>query len=178
MNLIWNTMTKISSKKIFTVLFFVIIGMVNVSFTLPFKYFSEEQKTFRAGKKHFNKEHYNLALPYFLSLQQEYPDNPNFNYCVGMCYYNTSSIYDSSIYYLTRSTKDVTLYYKNTFKSNQAPAKAYFYLGISYLKNNMTETAIRHLKHYQRFLNPEVKNHQFIKDDINLQMQICEKEKD
>ena len=171
-------MTQTPSKKLFTVLFILIISVVNTSFTLPFKYFSEEQKTFRTGRKHFKNERYNLALPYFLSLQQEYPDNSNFNYCVGMCYYNTSSIYDSCIYYLTLATKDVTMYYKNTYNANQAPAKAYYYLGIAYLRNNMTETAIRHFKHYQRFLDLEAKTHRIIKDDVNLQMQLCENEKD
>ena len=171
-------MVRISTKRLFTVLFILTISFVNVSFTLPFKYFSEEQKTFRAGKKHFKNERYNLALPYFLTLQQAYPDNPNFNYCVGMCYYNASSMYDSCIYYLTLSTKDVTTYYKNTYNSNQAPAKAYYYLGIAYLKNNMTETAIRHFKHYQRFFDPEVKRHRLVRDDLDLQMQLCENEKD
>ena len=171
-------MAKIFTKRLFTVLFILGISFVSTSFTLPFKYFSEEQKTFRAGKKHFKNEHYNLALPYFLSLQREYPDNPNFNYCVGMCYYNTSSMYDSCIYYLTLATKDVTMYYKNTYKADKAPAKAYYYLGITYLRNNMTETASRHFKHYQRFLDPETKRHQLIKDETDLQMQICEQEKD
>jgi TolA-binding protein len=91
-------MSKISAKKKLLVLFILVINVVNVLAALPFKYFSEEQKTFREGKKHFKKERYNLALPHFLSLQQTYPDNSNFNYCVGMCYYNSSSMYDSCIH--------------------------------------------------------------------------------
>jgi len=174
-------MSKIPAKKIFLILSILIISAVNVSSAPLFKHFSEEQKTFRAGKKHFKKEHYNLALPCFLSLLQEYPDNPNFNYCAGMCYYNISSIYDSTIYYLTRATdqKDaITLYYKNTYKANKAPAKVFFHLGTAYFRNNMPETAIRHFKHYQRYLEPEVKWQRSINDDVNLQIEICENEKD
>ena len=163
-------------KKIFLVLFVLIISFVNVAYAFNF----EEQKTFREGKKHFKKERYNLALPIFLSLQQTYPDNANYNYCVGMCYYNISSMYDSTIYYLTRATekKNVTLYYKNNYKSDQAPAKAYFYLGIAYSRNNMPETAINHFKRYQRYLDLEVKQLQLVNDDINRQIQVCEAEKE
>ncbi|MCL2040833.1 MAG: SPOR domain-containing protein [Bacteroidales bacterium] len=168
-------MTKISVKKALFVLTVLIISFVNVSYAVNF----EEQKIFKEGKKHFKKERYHLALPHFLSLQQAYPDNSNWNYCVGMCYYYTSSMYDSCIYYLTRSTatKNVTLYYKNTATSDKAPAKAYYYLGIAYFRNNMPETAIRHFKHYQRFLDLEIKEQRFAYDDLNLQIQRCEDEK-
>jgi hypothetical protein len=170
-------MTKIASKKILFIFSVLIISFVNVSVAQN----SDAQKTFREGKKHFKKERYNLALPYFSSLQRAYPDNPNFNYCVGMCYYHTSSIYDSTIYYLTRATEQkdaITLYYTNSFKAAQAPAKAYYYLGIAYLRNNMAETAIRHFKRYQRYLNLEIKDFQYVNDDVNLQIQVCEAEKD
>jgi tetratricopeptide (TPR) repeat protein len=170
-------MLKMSAKKFFLVLSILIISVVNVSYAFDF----DEQKTFKEGKKHFKKERYNLALPHFLSLQQAHPDNPNFNYCVGMCYYNFSSMYDSCIYYLTRATEQkdaITLYYKNTYKANQAPAKAYFYLGIAYFRNNMPETAIRHLKRYQRYLDTEIKGQRYINEDVDLQIQVCENEKD
>ena len=168
-------MTKISVKKILVAFTVLIISFVQVSYALTI----EEQKVFKEGKKHFNKERYHLALPYFLSLHQAYPDNANWNYCVGMCYYNVSSMHDSTIYYLTRATetKNVMLYYKNTPNSDKAPAKAYYYLGIAYFRNNMPETAIRHLKHYQRFLDLEIKGQHFEYDDINLQIQRCEDEK-
>jgi uncharacterized Fe-S cluster-containing protein len=80
---------------------------------------------------------------------------------------------------LTRATeKTVTLYYKNTYKADKAPAKAYFYLGIAYFRNNMPETAIRHFKRYQRYLDTEIKGQRFVNDDVSLQMQVCENEKD
>jgi hypothetical protein len=170
-----SNMSKISVKKFFLVFFVLIISVVNVSFAFDF----DEQKTFKEGKNHFKKERYNLALPYFLSLQQAHPDNPNFNYCVGMCYYNSSSMHDSCIYYLTRATETtVTLYYKNTYKADKAPAKAYFYLGIAYFRNNMPETAIRHFKRYQRYLDLDVKAYRLINDDVNKQIEVCENEKD
>ncbi|MCL2511792.1 MAG: SPOR domain-containing protein [Bacteroidales bacterium] len=163
-------------KRFFLVLSILIIGFVNASYAFNFN----EQKTFKEGKKHFEKERYNLALPHFLALQRSYPDNANFNYCVGMCYYHASSMYDSTIYYLSRATekKNVTLYYKNSYKSEQAPAKAYYYLGLAYFKNNMPETAIRHLKHYQKFLDRENKNQGLAYDDVNLQIKVCDNEKD
>ena len=163
--------------KRFTLIFFIlIISVVNVSYAANFG----EQKAFKEGKKHFQKERYNLALPYFLSLQQAHPDNSNFNYWVGMCYYNFSSMHDSTIYYLTRATekKNVTLYYKNRYKSEEAPAKAYFHLGIAYSRNNMPETAINHFKRYQKYLDLEFKWQQHINDDIILQIKVCEAEKD
>ena len=158
------------------VLSILIISFVNVSYATDF----DAQKTFKEGKKHFEKERYNLALPYFLSLLQTYPDNANLNYCVGMCYYNTSSMHDSTIYYLTRATEkqNVTLYYKNRYNSEQAPAKAYYYLGIAYFRNNMPETAINHFKRYQKYLDLEFKWQQQIYDDMNLQIQVSEAEKD
>jgi len=167
-------MIKISVKKLLIVFTVLVISSVNVSLAMS----TEDQKTFKEGKKHFKSERYNLALPYYLSLLKAYPDNPSFNYVVGMCYYNTSSMYDSTIYYLTRATKDVTLYYKNTYNAEKAPAKAYYYLGIAYLRNNMPETAIRHFKHYQRFLDLDINAQRYINDDIDLQIQLCEKEKE
>jgi len=169
-------MAKIFVKNSLIVFFFLIISVVSVSAVPTVK--SVEQKIFKEGKRHFKKERYDLALPHFLSLQEQHPDNANLNYCIGMCYYNISSMYDSCIYYLTRATKDITLYYSNSYSSEKAPAKAYYYLGIAYLKNNMAETAIRHLKHYQRFLDLEIKSHQYIKQDIDMQIQRCEAEKE
>lgn len=167
-------MSKTPVKKIFFVLLVLFISFVNISYALNF----DEQKTFKEGKKHFKKERYNLALPYFLSLQQAYPDNANINYCVGMCYYNMSSMHDSCIYYLTRATKDITLLYQNNYSSTLAPAKSYFYLGMAYFRNNMPETAIKHLRHYQRFLSLEVKQQKVAYEDIDLQIQVCENEKE
>jgi len=167
-------MTRISVKKLLIIFTVLIISSVNVSLAMS----TEEQKIFKEGKKHFNNERYHLALPHYLSLLQTYPDNPSFNYVVGMCYYNTSSMYDSTIYYLTRATKDVTLYYKNTYNAEKAPVKTYYYLGIAYLRNNMPETAIRHFKHYQRFLDLEINAQKYTYDNIDLQIQLCEKEKE
>jgi hypothetical protein len=167
-------MSRISVKKFFFIFSVLIISFINVSFAADF----ETQKIFKEGKKHFKKEHYHLALPYFLSLQQAHPDNAHYNYCVGMCYYNISSMYDSTIYYLTRATKDITLFYQNYYSATLAPAKAYYYLGMAYFRNNMPETAINHFKHYQRYLDPEIKLQKIAYDDVNLQIEVCEYEKD
>ena len=169
-------MTKLSAKIFLFVFSVLIISVVNVSAATNF----DEQKAFKEGKKHFTKEHYNLALPYFLSLQQAHPDNANINYCVGICYFHTSTMHDSCIYYLTQATKnkDVTFFHKNTFTATMAPVKVYYYLGISYFRNNMPETAVKHLKHYQRFLDhPDIKQQKALSEEIDLQIAVCEKEK-
>jgi len=170
-------MTKTTVKRVLFVLSILIISVVNISFAADF----EGQKTFKEGKKHFNKERYNLALPYFLSLQRENPDNANLNYCVGMCYFHTSTMHDSCIYYLTQATKnkDVTLFYKNAYTSTMAPVKVYYYLGMAYFRNNMPETATRHLQHYRRFLDhPEVRPQKIAAEDVDLQIAVFENEKD
>lgn len=169
-------MTKIALKRFLFVFSVLIISVVNVSSATDF----EGQKAFKEGKKHFSKGRYNLALPYFKSLQQNNPDNANLNYCIGMCYFNASSMHDSCIYYLTQATKnkDITLFYKNTYSATMAPVKVYFYLGMAYFRNNMPETAINHFKHYQRFLDLDVKQQKAAYDDIELQIEMCTNEKD
>ncbi|MDR0363776.1 MAG: hypothetical protein LBH92_01965 [Bacteroidales bacterium] len=133
---------------------------------------------YNKGKNFYKKGLYNYAFPYFVALARQYPKNANFNYCAGMCYYHISAVYDSAIYYLSKATKPTTSFYKMNYQKNNAPNEAYYYLGMSYMRNSMPETAINHFNAYKKYLDPEIKAQRELIEDIDLQIALCEKEKE
>lgn len=136
------------------------------------------KENFNQGKKYYKNGLYNKAIPYFVTLAEKYPKNASFNYCTGMCYYYNSAIYDSAIYYLTKATSPVTSFYKMNHKAENAPTEAYYYLGMAYMRQSMPETAINHFNHYKKYLNPDIKAQRDIIADIDLQIDLCNREKE
>lgn len=133
---------------------------------------------FNLGKKFYKKTLYNFAIQHFLPLAQAYPDNSSFNYCVGMCYYYNSANYDSAIYYLSKATSPITSFYKMNYKTKNAPTEVYYYLGMAYMRNSMPETAVNHFNYYKKYLNPEIKAQKELIEDIDLQIELCMREKE
>lgn len=133
---------------------------------------------FSQGKKYYRKGLYNFAVPHFVKLAKKHPDIASFNYCAGMCYYHSSAIYDSAIYYLSKATSPLTSFYKMNYKTVNAPTETYYYLGMAYMRNNMPETAINHFNYYKKYLNPEIKAQRDLIAEIDLQIDLCNREKE
>lgn len=139
--------------------------------------YKQHKKLYKEGRKYMAKELYNLALPYFLTLQQYEPDNSNFNYCVGTCYYNSSIIPDSAIYYLSKATNNISKFPKFNYDSKLVDIDVFYLLGIAYMRNYMTETAINHFRHYQKFLDTTSSPERNQYRDVEMQIARCQKEK-
>lgn len=98
---------------------------------------------------------YRDALPFYLQLISENPDNANLNYRTGMCYLNIKGQKEKAIPHLEKAINDLTARYKEgNFKEEKAPYDAYFFLANAYLINNEIPKAQRTFEKYLNFLDP------------------------
>ncbi len=82
------------------------------------------------------------ALPFLEELIQDYPNNSNVNYLLGVCYTESEEVNDLSIYYLEKAKKDVTLdYLPNSFLEKKAPIFLYYFLVVAYSQNRLCRKA-------------------------------------
>ena len=114
---------------------------------------------FLEGESWLLFEEYKDALPYYLNLLEESPNNDNYNYRVGMCYLNIPEEKEKSIAYLEKAVQNINPGYREgSIKEEQAPPDAYFYLGHAYRVNNQLDEAIRAFRDFKKILDPKVYN--------------------
>lgn len=107
------------------------------------------KETFTEAESYFLYEEYADALPLYIKLKEQIPDNYNLSYKIGRCYLNLPYEKQKSIAFLEDAVKynsgkpGVT-----SLHELRAPSDALFYLGDAYRVNNQLEKAIQA---YQRF---------------------------
>ncbi|MCB0402182.1 MAG: PD40 domain-containing protein [Flavobacteriales bacterium] len=76
---------------------------------------------------------YNVALPIWLDLQHQQPDNFNINYKVGLCYMHSTNDKAKALQYLVKAVQNTTNNY-DPFSSSEkkSPVESYFYLARAY----------------------------------------------
>lgn len=104
---------------------------------------------------------YNVALPIWLKLQAENPDNFNINYKVGLCYMNSSNEKAKALDYLVKAVQNTSKNY-DPFSSSEkkAPIKAYYYLGKAYHVHGEVDNA---MLNYNSFIEKASKKHFLLK---------------
>jgi hypothetical protein len=109
------------------------------------------KEVFLTAEMYFNYDEYNEALPLYLKLKRNFPDNDNYNYKIGVCLLNNPYEKEKSINYLELAVKNIKTKSKDhNFKETAAPPEALFYLGTAYRINNNLAKA---KEFYNRFLN-------------------------
>lgn len=113
---------------------------------------------------------YNVALPIWLGLQAEQPDNFNLNYKVGLCYMHSSNNKAKALNYLVKAVQNTSKNY-NPFSDSEkkAPIKAYFYLAQAYHLHSEIDNA---MLNYNSFIEKAGKKH-FLLDDANHGIEQC-----
>lgn len=125
------------------------------------------RKMFLAAESFFLFEEFDEALPIYMRIHREFPENDNINYKIGICYLNDPYQKSESIKYLEKASDNITEKYReNSFKETAAPQDVLFYLGNAYRINNQLEKA---KEYYQLFLDridPDVYDTDLIQDQI------------
>ena len=127
----------------------------------------DNKQVFLEAESYFHFEEYNEALPSYLRLIKEFPDNANLNYKTGICYLNIPYEKEKSIEYLEKAKSNITEKYKdNSFKEEAAPPDVYFYLGNAYRVNNKLEKALENYYKFKDILDPSVYKEELVDEQI------------
>jgi Ca2+-binding EF-hand superfamily protein len=120
------------------------------------------------AESEFLFEEYAEALPNYLRLNEQYPDNDNINYKIGVCYLNDPYEKDKAIGFLEKAVKNINPKFKeNNFKEKGAPLEAYFYLGNAYRINEQLEKAIKTYEHFKDQADPELYDLELVNEQIS-----------
>lgn len=117
---------------------------------------------------------YNVALPIWLGLQAEQPDNFNLNYKVGLCYMYSANDKAKALNYLVKAVQNTTRNY-DPFSSSEkkAPVESYFYLARAYHIHYELEKAMHN---YNSFKETISKKH-YLFDEVDHRIEQCKNAK-
>ncbi len=114
---------------------------------------------------------FHVALPLWIELQKEQPENSNLNYKVGVCYIESKNEKAKALTYLTNAAKNVSKNYDPySHLEKKAPKEVYFYLARAQHLSYKLDDA---LSNYETFRGKASKNH-FLYSDIDKQKKYCE----
>ncbi len=88
---------------------------------------AEDKKLARKAETHYEFSEYDEALPLFLKLLQRNPENAQFNYHAGICYYYSSTSRPLSVPYFERALR---------LEGIEKTADLYLHAGLAYLSIN------------------------------------------
>ncbi|MGC9470583.1 MAG: tetratricopeptide repeat protein [Bacteroidales bacterium] len=132
------------------------------------------RERFKEANAYFLYEEYNEALPIYLQMLREFPNNHNIRYRIGVCYLNTPGQKDKAIDYLERASRHTSDKYRGeNIRENNAPPEALFRLGDAYRVNNNLDEA---LEAYRQFKN-SVDEKKYDLDLVDEQIRACENAK-
>ncbi|HEY9081826.1 MAG TPA: hypothetical protein VIN73_00715 [Vicingaceae bacterium] len=124
--------------------------------TLSFAQDNFRQKFLEANTL-MEESSYNVALPIWLKLSIEDPDNFNINYKIGICYMNSANEKAKALDYLIKASQNTTSNYDPFSHSEKsAPLEALFYVARAYHLNYEFDAAIMN---YNTFKGKITKKH-------------------
>ena len=113
---------------------------------------------------------FNVALPIWLDLHNEQPDNFNVNYKVGLCYIHSTNDKTKALTYLVKAVQNTTKNYDPYSTSEKkSPVESYFYLARAYHIHYELDNAM--LK-YNAFKENIGKKH-YLFDEVDHHIQQC-----
>ncbi len=116
----------------------------------------------------YNK--YEEALPIYLRLSDEYPNNDNLQYLTGICYLHIEGLKIRALSFLEKASQNITRHYKKDFFSEtQAPPEAILYLGKAYQIDNQLNKALEEYDKYKKLFHRKQK-----KELVNRWIKSCE----
>jgi hypothetical protein len=135
----------------------------------------ENKKSFSSrfsdAEFHIINENYLLALPLYLELHNEEPENANLNYKVGFCYMNITGEKLLSIPYLEKAVLDVSdRYIEFEASEKHAPVMAYYFIAKAYHHDYKFDKAIEFFEKFR----PYIRSKDFDRlDDLDHQIEMC-----
>ena len=131
----------------------------------------EFRKLFTEAQNFFVLDNFYKALPIFLKVDSLYPNNSNVNFCIGVCYWNTSSKKQKALPYFEKAVKNVSVAYNESYNEISAPVFAYYYLAKVYHITYKLDKAINNFTKFLSFLNPNADADKI--QDVNRQIEMC-----
>ena len=128
------------------------------------------QNKFLEAEYFFMSEAYPDALPFYLELYEQMPDNAFLAYRIGACLLNTPGKKNLSISYLEDAIKDMSAQIKEgTINQKSAPYDALFDLGKAYRINYMFDKAKDcYRKYFETLLPDDKENIEFIQNELKV----------
>jgi len=115
-------------------------------------------------------ESYQDALPIYLQLLKNAPNNSNYKFRIGQCYMNIPGEKVKAIRYLEDASKNINPNYKEgKLNETAAPYDALYYLANAYRINNQIDKALKTYEQFRKNLNAQV----YDTTVVNLQIQSC-----
>jgi hypothetical protein len=143
-----------------------------LAFLLFFQYgFTQQEENlkdlFLYAESEFLFEEYAEALPNYLRINKQLPDNDNINFKIGVCYLNDPYEKDKAIAFLEKAVKNINPKFReNSFKETGAPLEAYYYLGNAYRINDQLEKAIDTYEYFKDQADPELYDLELVNKQI------------
>ena len=129
--------------------------------------YSGKQKMFLEAESYLLYNEYGEALPIYLELLSDQPDNAFLNYRVGICYINMPGRKDMAVKYLEKAIEDIDpRERRQTHRTTKAPPDALFHLGNSYHINYMFEEALEIYQRFRENLNQSVYSIEVVDEHI------------
>ncbi|MBL4652125.1 MAG: PD40 domain-containing protein [Flavobacteriales bacterium] len=118
---------------------------------------------------------YALALPMWLKLHKQDPDNYNVNYKIGICYYNEPTEEIKGLPYLRKAAKGISKNYDPfMFSETKAKPDALYYLAHLYHIEYELDSAINY---FNKFIETVSKKH-ILADNAHRQIEQCNNAKE
>lgn len=151
-----------------------------ISTAFPFRLASQEikplQDIFLEAEYFFMNKDYSDALPYYLKLYKDLPENANIAYRIGTCYLNIKGEKNLSVDYLEAAIKKISAKItEGSVTQTSAPYDALYELGESYQVNYMFDKAKEAFTKYLGTLLPEDREN---RDFVNQKLKSCETAKE
>ncbi len=114
---------------------------------------------------------FNVALPIWLDLVAQQPDNNNVNYKIGVCYLNSGTEKKKALEYLKKAAENTTANY-DPFSSSEkkAPNETQFFLARAYHINYDLDVAV---ENYTKFKEKISKKH-FLYNEVDHHIKQCQ----
>ncbi|HEY4789066.1 MAG TPA: tetratricopeptide repeat protein, partial [Bacteroidales bacterium] len=128
---------------------------------------SNPKETFSEAESFFLFEEYLDALPLYIKLKDEFPNNYNLDYKIGRCYLNMPYEKTKAITFLETAVDNISIVSRdNTLKEQKAPLDALFYLGDAYRINNQLERAIQTYNDFKKRTTDKIFDFTLVDDEI------------
>ena len=102
----------------------------------------DPKQDFLYGEYYLDQANYQDALPFYLSVLSEFPDNSNVNYRIGQCYMHILGEQNKALPYLQKSVNEINpKYMDGRYKETGAPPEAWLLLGDAYHRDNQLRNA-------------------------------------
>lgn len=122
---------------------------------------------FLEAESYFLYEEYSEALPIYIKLKDQFPNNFNIDFKIGRCYIYLPYEKQRAPDYLERASKHISLAYKEgNYKEINTPIDVLFYLGDAYRVNNQLEKAIKSYQSFKAQSNNKVYDLNLVDDQI------------